>query len=86
MEAEDEEDGLDRQITMETSGANVTSLAELQKQQIKLEFDIAVKSVSILRYIADHATRYKVDTSISTPAPDNNSPLEKKVKCATTDF
>ncbi len=58
MEEEDDEDGLDKQITAETAGANVTSLAELQKQQNKLEFDIAVKSLSILRYIADHATRY----------------------------
>ena len=54
----DDNDDNEKELTIDSIKSTESSLDELQKQLNTIEFNIATKALAVLRFIADHSSRY----------------------------
>ena len=57
MDVDDDGDN-EKEITIDSIKSTESTLDELQKQLCTIEFNIATKALAVLRFIADHSSRY----------------------------
>ena len=54
----DDDGDNEKETTIDSVKSTESTLDELQKQLYTIEFNIAAKALAVLRFIADHSSRY----------------------------